>query len=175
MTVKCLHALKISNYKTSNIVGVAAPNKAHGHDKISIFLLKIYSNSKSKPLKIIHNFLFIYFCFSWNGKKKTLFQFIKRVTSSALKITDQYCYFRFEERFLRNLFLTKCSNELWQASLVSNLQTYTLTSCYLQLVIFTSHSKKGMKSDDCFLIYQKDPWSSYYFQIKTKWFQKKSV
>ena len=129
---------------------IVAPNKVHGHDKISVCLFQICSNSICKPLKIIHNFLFMYFCFSWNGKRTTLFQFKKRVTSSALKITDQYCYFWFEERFWKNLFLIKCSNELWQASLASNLETLTLTSCYLQLLIFTSHSMKGMKSDDWF-------------------------
>ena len=51
--------------------------------------------------------LFLLVCFLQNGKKKILFTFTKKVTNKILKIIDQFLYFWFVVKYLKDLFLTK--------------------------------------------------------------------
>ena len=51
---------RLSSVKTTDddilkIIAKLDPNKAHGHDKISIRMIKICSTSISKPLRLIFN------------------------------------------------------------------------------------------------------------------------
>ena len=52
-TEKRLNTLSFSNNDTEKIIQNLDPNKAHGHDKISIRMIKICSKSICKPLQLI--------------------------------------------------------------------------------------------------------------------------
>ena len=55
LTDKGLSAVKFVNTDILKIIQNLNPNKAHGHDKISIRMLKICRNSLCRPLEIIFN------------------------------------------------------------------------------------------------------------------------
>ena len=55
LTDKRLSTVKFVNTDTSKIIQHLNPNKAHGHDKICIRMLKICRNSLCRPLKLIFN------------------------------------------------------------------------------------------------------------------------
>ena len=100
MTKKRLDAVIFSIDEIGNIICGLDPEKVHGQDKISISILKICSDSICKPLETITKKALTQVCFTWNGNKETLPQFIKRLTSSV----DQYSYFLLAGKILGNLF-----------------------------------------------------------------------
>ena len=50
-----LYSIKITDDDILKIIAKLDPNKAHGHDKISIRMIKICSTSICKPLRLIFN------------------------------------------------------------------------------------------------------------------------
>ena len=52
-TDKCISWILLSSNDIARIIWDLEPNKAHGHDMISISILKICGESISKPLEII--------------------------------------------------------------------------------------------------------------------------
>ena len=54
-TKERLSSVKITNDDILKIIAKLDPNKAHGHDKISIRMIKICSTSICKPLRLIFN------------------------------------------------------------------------------------------------------------------------
>ena len=48
-------AVNFSTDEISNIINNLDPNKAHGHDMLSIRMIKLYGNSICKPLSIMFN------------------------------------------------------------------------------------------------------------------------
>ena len=54
-TEKRLDTLNFSNNDIEQIIQNMDANKAHGQDKISIYMIKIYSKSVCKPLQFIFN------------------------------------------------------------------------------------------------------------------------
>ena len=50
-----LYSIKITDYDILKIIAKLDPNKAHGHDKMSIRMIKICSTSICKPLRLIFN------------------------------------------------------------------------------------------------------------------------
>ena len=69
-------------------------------------------------------------------KKEILLPFTKRATNKILKIIDQFLYFRFVVKYLKDLFLTKClsisplTNSPRKTSPVSNPVIPVSTNCY---------------------------------------------
>ena len=55
LTDKPLSTVKFVNADILKIIQNLNPNKAHGHDKISIQILKICGNSLCRPLELIFN------------------------------------------------------------------------------------------------------------------------
>ena len=55
LTEKCLSMVEFVNTNVLKIIQNLDPNKAHGHDKISIRMLKICRNSLCRPLEVIFN------------------------------------------------------------------------------------------------------------------------
>ena len=59
------------------------PNKAHGHDMISICMLKMSGDAIIEPLfKIFKNCLNVEY-FGMTGKKETLYRFLKKATNKT--------------------------------------------------------------------------------------------
>ena len=76
-----LTTIDFSNNDIVKIIRNLDPNKAHGHDMISIRMVKICDDSICKLLKLIAQSCLEIGKFLANGKKRMWFQFIKRVTS----------------------------------------------------------------------------------------------
>ena len=55
LTDKCLSMVKFVSNDILKIIQNLNPNKAHGHDKISIRMLKICGDSLCRPLELIFN------------------------------------------------------------------------------------------------------------------------
>ena len=52
-TEKRLNTLSFSNNDTEKMIQNLEPNKAHGHDKVSIYMIKICGKSICKALQLI--------------------------------------------------------------------------------------------------------------------------
>ena len=75
------------------------PNKAHGHDMISIRMLKIWVSSLYKPLQLIFRPCIETENPRLSGKKLMLFQFIGKAINKLWKITVLCLCFEFAVRF----------------------------------------------------------------------------
>ena len=78
-------------------------NKAHGHNNLSIRMLKICADSICVPLEMIFKQALLTGVFSSEWKKVILFPFTKRMKNKILKIIDQFCYFQFLVKYLKDL------------------------------------------------------------------------
>ena len=94
------HTLTSCDFSESDILQIINnqdSNKAHGHDMISIRMLKLCGEAICRPLNIIFktclNFL-------QNGRKAMLFQFIKKMAGKMLKITVLYHSYLYAGRYL---------------------------------------------------------------------------
>ena len=79
------------------------PNKAHGHDKISIRMIKICGKSFCKPLQLIFNQCIDTDSFPLEWKKAN----IDPIHKKGDKTTDQFHCFQFAEKYLRDLIFYK--------------------------------------------------------------------
>ena len=70
-------------------------------------MLKICSDSICLPSEIFKQAL-LTGLFPSEWKKRNIVPIHKKVTNKILKIIDQFLYFRFLVKFLKDLFLTKC-------------------------------------------------------------------
>ena len=99
-------------------------------------MLKICGDSICVPLEMIFKQAILLVCFLLNGKKEILFPFTKRATNKILKIIDQFLYFQFVVKYLKNLFLMKylsispLINSSLKTSLVFNTVIPASTNCY---------------------------------------------
>ena len=76
-------------------------------------MLKICGDSICVPLEMIFKQAFLTGVFPSEWKKKEiLLPFTKRATNKILKIIDQFLYFRFVVKYLKDLFLTKIFERL---------------------------------------------------------------
>ena len=73
--------VKITNDDTLKIIAKLDPNNVHGHDKISICMIKICSTSIWKPLTLIFNHCIDNGIYHACGKKLMLCQYTKKVTN----------------------------------------------------------------------------------------------
>ena len=104
------------NYKTENclltanfsIDGIAKilqnldPNKAHGHDKISICMLQLCGNSICKPLELIFKQAMESGSFSSELKKGNEVPIHKKDGKQCLKITALYLCYQSVAKFLKS-------------------------------------------------------------------------
>ena len=56
LTNKCLDSINFLSSDIAKIIGDLDSNKAHGHDVLSIRMIKLCGNSVCKPLSIIFNY-----------------------------------------------------------------------------------------------------------------------
>ena len=142
ITDKRLSTVTFSAKDIGKIIQNLDANKAHGHDNISICMLKICGDSICVPLEIIFKQALIFGFFPSEGKKEILFPFTKRASNKLLKTIDQILYFRFVVKFLKDLFFMKrlsifpLINSSLKTSLVSNPVIPVSTNCYQLPAIF---------------------------------------
>ena len=88
-TEKCLNNLNISNNDIEKIIQNLDPNKAYGHDKISIRMMKICSKSICKPLQLIFSQCIDTDSFPLKCKKANVVPGHEKVENNVWKIIDQ--------------------------------------------------------------------------------------
>ena len=100
-------------------------------------MLKVRGNYICVPLEIFFKAVLLSGVFSSEWKKKELsYPFTKSVANKILKIIDQFLYFQFVVKYLKDLFLTKCLfisplvNVSLKASLVANSVIPVSNNCY---------------------------------------------
>ena len=80
-----LSFISFSHDKIAKVIQNLDPNKAHGHDNISIRMVKVCGPSIYKPLEIIFNDALKLVFFHLNGKKVTSLLFTKKGTNRCCK------------------------------------------------------------------------------------------
>ena len=83
---KRLSDVQISNENIIKIINNLDPNKAHGHDMISIRILKLRGRSLCKPLSIILKSCLSQMNFLWNRKMQMWFQSTKKMIKVHQKL-----------------------------------------------------------------------------------------
>ena len=53
--MRCYSQLVITEDDITKIIAKLGPNKAHGHDKISIYMTKIWCTFICRPLRLVFN------------------------------------------------------------------------------------------------------------------------
>ena len=89
---------------TDNIVEIIKsldPNKTHGHNEISIRMIKLCASSIAKPLSILVRNCFKNECFPQEWKKENIVPVLKKMISNCSKITGQYHYCLFVAKYLK--------------------------------------------------------------------------
>ena len=81
-----LSSVKINNDDILKIIAKLDPNKAHGHDKISIRMIKICSTFICKPLRLIFKNCIVNGIYPCEQKKAKLVPIRKKGDKQTLKI-----------------------------------------------------------------------------------------
>ena len=108
LTNKCLDSIHFSSSDIAKIISHLDPNKAHGHYMFSIRMIKLCGNSICKPLSIIFNDCLNRVNFLMNGKKLTLYLYVRKETKQILKIYSPISLLPICSKFLSVSFITKC-------------------------------------------------------------------
>ena len=90
------------------IINKLDPNKAHGHDEISIHILNICRDSICRPLNIIFKTCLRTGKFPLKWKRANIVPIHKKVISKLLKTTALFHFYRFVVKYLKNCFVMKC-------------------------------------------------------------------
>ena len=101
-TEKRLDTPNFSNNDIEKIMQNLDPNKAHGHDKISIRMMKICGKSICKPLQLIFNQCIDTGAFPLEWKKANVVPIHKKVIKNVWKTTERSHCFQFVEKYLRD-------------------------------------------------------------------------
>ena len=104
-----LTTIDFSNNDILKIIRNLDPNKAHGHDMISIRMVKICDDSICKPLKLIFQSCLESGKFPSECKKANMVPIHKKGDKQILKkTTGQYHYFLLLGKFLRGYYMIQC-------------------------------------------------------------------
>ena len=99
-TDKFISSISFSSNDIAGIIRELDPNKAHGHDMISIRMLKICGESISKPLEIIFKSCIEKGQFPNEWKKANAVTVHEKVISKCQETTDLFHYFQYVEKYL---------------------------------------------------------------------------
>ena len=111
------------------------PNKAHGHDNISIRMLKTCGSTIYRPLEINFKEVLSIGFFPSEWKKETFFLSIKKVIRKSLKITAPFNCSQFMAKIFERLIFNEIFSFLLENNLVSPNQSGD--SCINRLLSIT--------------------------------------
>ena len=109
-TPKLLATIYFTSDDILKIVKNFGPNKTHGHDMISIQMIKNCDASTCKPLELIFWSCLDNGKFPSEWKKLTWFQHPKKEINKTWKTTVQYLCFRLLEKYLKEYCIITCSS-----------------------------------------------------------------
>ena len=134
--------LRTINFKTDNIEKIIEslnPNKAHGHDNISIRMFKICGDTICKPLELVFKQALTTGLFPFEWTKGNIVFVKKKATNKILKITVQFRYFLSAEIFLKDSYLMK-SLVFFCLTISQHLLSLVLNQVTLVLISSISYS-----------------------------------
>ena len=106
----CFLTVEFSTYDILKIIRYLNPNKAHGHNIISIRILKICDNSICKPLGIISWSCLQNGKFPSEWKKANVggFCFQKKKKINKYRTIAPFLYCLFQAKYLKGYYMTVC-------------------------------------------------------------------
>ena len=108
LTNKRLSTVKFVNNDILKIIQNLNSSKAHGHDKISIRMLKICGNSLCRPLELIFNDCLANGIFPSDWKKGNIVPVHKKNDNQSLKNYRPILYYQYIAKFSSDKYLMKC-------------------------------------------------------------------
>ena len=111
-TYKLLSAIHFTSDDILQIIIKIDPNKAHGHDMVSIRMIKICDASICKPLKLIFRSCFQNGKFPTEWKKANMVPVHRKEDDKTWKATVQYLCFLLMEKYLKKYCIITCMNSL---------------------------------------------------------------
>ena len=109
LTNESLDTVNFSSDDISKIINNLDPNKAHGHDMLSIRMLKLCWNSICKPLSIIFNDSLKEGKFPFDWKKTHVVPVHNKGDKQCLNNIDLFPYFQSGDKFLSVSFIMNFS------------------------------------------------------------------
>ena len=103
-----LSKVKITDDDIIKIIAKLDPNKVHGHDKISIRMIKMCSTSICKPLSLIFNHYIDNGIYLYQWKKANVMPIHRKDYKKPWKTVAQCLYFEFTVKFLKESYKTRC-------------------------------------------------------------------
>ena len=106
-TNKRLSLIRVIDDDILKIIAKLDQNESYGHDKISMRMIKIFSTSIYKPLRLVFNHCLdngVYPCES----RKAMCHFTKRWLTNFKKTIVQYFYFQFALKVFKDSYITRC-------------------------------------------------------------------
>ena len=77
-------------------------NKAHGHDGISVKMIKICADSIAHPLTLIFQKSLVAGIFANDWKKDNIVPIHKKIINKLFQITDQFLFYRYVVESLKS-------------------------------------------------------------------------
>ena len=121
LTQHTLTSCDFSETDILQIINIQDSNKAHGHDKISIRMLKLYGEAICRPLNTMFKTCLNTGKFLSEWKKGNVVPIYKKMTNRMLKITVLYHSYLYAVSCLNAQFITLCM--IFFLKITSFLQT----------------------------------------------------
>ena len=103
MTEEHIHSVSLSESDVIKMIRVLDVNEAHGHDNISVRMIKLCTNSVAHPLSLIFQNSVAAGTFATKWKKANMYQSIRRMINKYQTI-DQYLLCLYAVKVLKSLF-----------------------------------------------------------------------
>ena len=177
-TEKRLDTLNFSDNDIEKIIEKLDPNKVHGHDKISIRMIKICDKSIFKPLQLIFNQCIDTGSFLLEWKKANIVPIHKKGDKQCLKIYRPVSLLPICVKILERLIFDKMVRLLIESNLISSNQSvFKPGDSLINQLLSINHEiyksfDDGFEVRGIFLDISKAFDSlaqGYYLQTKTKW------
>ena len=128
LTNESIDSINFSTDNISKIINNLNPNKTHGHEMLSILIIKLCENSICKPLSIIFNDSLKEKKFPRDWKKAHVVPVQKKGHKQCLEIIDLLAYLKFPAKSLSVWLTISCS------LLLLTIDLFLLTNKGLDLV-----------------------------------------
>ena len=110
--VPLLSNTNISEEKLLRVIRALNPSKAYGWDGISVRMIKICDSSLVLPLKMIFELCLIKCSFPEAWKRGNVVSVHRKIAKILKKTIEQFLYFQYLVKFLKNLFVMVSINTL---------------------------------------------------------------
>ena len=151
-----LNSINFNEDEILKIIRALNIRKAHGHDGLSIRMIKICDKSLLKPLILLFENSTKSYRYPDIWKRSNIIPLHKKMIKNQLITTDQYLFGPFLEKYLKKLFSIKFilfvggkttkSKSIWISSVWLVYKSITCYYTYLKLLIVIHLSKLGQFS-----------------------------